>query len=76
MGDPVFLLQVVDAETGDVAKFRAGGPLEAKLLTDCADAIVARGVGLFRTEAHVRQDILDGMRDVLSVLKKEARHLA
>lgn len=37
------------------------------VITACVDAIVARGVGIGRTEAHVAQDVRDGLRDVLRV---------
>ena len=83
MEGPLFLLQIVDAETGMVVRLPAGGVLEQDLVSAltaalmarsvrvdeeviaaCQAAIVARGVGLFRTEAHVRGDIEAGLRDV------------
>lgn len=71
-----FLLQIVDAQTKQVVKLTAGGRLERDLLTDCTAAIVKRGVGLFRTEAHVAKDIQDGLEEVFSQLKYETRPYA
>jgi hypothetical protein len=36
---------------------------QADLLEACTAAILKRGVGLWRTEAHVAQDIRDGLRE-------------
>jgi hypothetical protein len=31
----------------------------------CVDAVITRGVGFGRTESHVRQDLEDGIREVI-----------
>ena len=91
MGEPLFLLQIVDAEDGTVIRLPAGGTLELNLVTALAtafitrsvrldrdviasaqSAIVKRGVGLFRTEAHVRTAIEEGMREVLGLVQAGA----
>ena len=71
----LFLLQIVDVRTGDVVQLPAGGALERDLIQSCTDAIVARGVGLFRTEAQVRQAIQDGMTEAILALKLETREV-
>lgn len=47
----------------------------AKGERDLVDAItrqvVDKGVGFFRTEAHVRQAIVDGVSEILHALKSE-----
>ena len=86
----MYYLQIVD-ETGEVVRFRAGGPVELDLcqaltaalvnetvagtlgpavaqrrLIDLAkQAILAQGVGFWRTEAHVTQAIEVGLRAAL-----------
>lgn len=70
-GDPVLYLQLADS-AGIVAQYRAGGQAELDLIDACTAAIVARGVGLIRTERHVAQDIRDGIAEVIARLKKTA----
>jgi hypothetical protein len=73
MSAPVFLLQIVSAKDGTVATLPAGGPLERDLVQCCTAAIVKRGVGVFRSEAHVRQAIAEGIAEALLDLKRETR---
>lgn len=72
-GEPVLYLQLADRE-GIVAQYRAGGRAEIEFIQTCADAIVRRGVGILRTEAHVAQDISDGITEAIRALKKTAIH--
>lgn len=74
---PRFLLQIVDAETGVVARFPAGkrGQLERPLIDACTAAIVANGVGYFKSEAQVRKAITDGLTQVFTELKSDSRYL-
>ena len=44
-------------------------PGEHDLIQACPDAIVAKGVGLFRTEAQVRLAIEQGITEVLMAMK-------
>ena len=71
--DPVLYLQLAD-KNGIVARYRAGGEAERDFIDACTLAIVRRGVGVFRTEAHVAQDIRDGIAEAILSLKKTARH--
>lgn len=70
MGDPLFLLQIVDQQ-GRVVRLPGGGALERDLIAACTESIVARGVGFGRSEAHVRQAIRDGMTEAIRALKRE-----
>lgn len=45
MADPVFLLQIVDAQTGQVIQLPGGGLLEANFLDLCTQAIASKGLG-------------------------------
>lgn len=68
---PVFFLQIAYPD-GTVAQIPAGGRLELDFIIACTDAVVKRGVGIFRTEAHVRQAINDGIVEALRGLKKQS----
>ena len=46
-------------------------------IDQCVAAIVSRGVGFLKTEAHVRQAVRDGLREVLltqALVTKHMRH--
>lgn len=73
---PVFVLKIVHTETGNVAHLPAGGALEADLINLCTAHIVAKGVGLFRSEKHVKQSIHDGIKDAIMSLKEQTKHIA
>ncbi len=57
-------IQLVDRLTGDVVTFPGGSKAEADLVALIRDAVVARGVGVFRTSAHVAADVEDAVRSV------------
>lgn len=71
MADPLFLLQIVDAKTGAVVQLPGGGRMERDLIEACTAAVVTRGVGIFRTEAHVRAAIVAGITEAITDLKRE-----
>lgn len=76
MGSPLFLLQIVEAGGNRVvASVPGGGTLEVDLIDACARAIVARGVGVFRTTAHVEKDIRDGIAEAIMGLKDQTRFI-
>lgn len=65
---PPFHIQLTDAD-GRVIKTRAGGKHEADLVETFVRHIASKGVGLFRTEAHVLADVRAGIIDALMELK-------
>lgn len=76
MTDPLYYLQLVTKDgtpiTSPVRPLkRRHGTLELPLIEACEEAIVKRGVGLFRTEAQVRLAIREGMADAIHALKEE-----
>lgn len=75
MATPMFLLQIVESRAPQHAlvRFPGGGPLEAEFIGRCTEAIVRRGVGFLRSEAHVRQAIADGITEAVLTLKQESR---
>ena len=66
----LFWLQIVDG-SGVVAKLPGGGTLERDLVQSFTDAIVKKGVGVFRTEAQVRAAIEAGITEVLREMKHQ-----
>ena len=64
------LLQIIH-DDGRVLTLKAGGKLEADLVATCTAAVVAKGVGVFRTEAHVKQAIASGLKEAIQALKNE-----
>lgn len=75
MGEPLFLLQIVDRQ-GAVVRLPGGGRLERDLVDACTRVIVSKGVGVFRTEAHVREAIREGMTEAIRALKRETAAVA
>src|SRR3990167_6777378 len=72
MGIPIYRLQIADLN-GHVVVLPAGGRLERDFIRECSAAIVRRGVGVWKTEAHVRADIEAGLTEVIRELKWETR---
>jgi hypothetical protein len=66
----MFLLQIVYPD-GAVVRLPAGGKLELQLIDELTAAIVDRGVGFLKTEAHVEADIRDGLKSGLLAFKKQ-----
>jgi hypothetical protein len=75
VSQPVFKLQIVTPE-GEPLTFAAGGNFECALVDDIVTAltksipalqaaIVARGVGFTKTQAHVAADIEAALQEVL-----------
>lgn len=69
--NPLFRLQIVDANDQVVVSPFAAGRLEIDLIDACVRNVVARGVGMFRTEAQVEKAIREGITDVIQTLKDE-----
>lgn len=69
----MFKLQIVTPE-GDLARFPGGGPLEREFIEACVTAAIAKGVGVFRTEAHVAQDMRDAISETIYALKSDTRY--
>ena len=69
---PLFLLQIVKASAPhEVVRLPGGGPLERDLIAACTEAVVKRGVGLFRSEAHVTRAIAAGITEAIMALKQD-----
>ena len=69
---PIYRLQIADMQ-GNVVVLPAGGRLERDFIKACADEVIRRGVGVLKSEAHVRADIEAGLAEVIRDLKWETR---
>lgn len=65
---PPFYIQLTDAE-GRVVRTRCGGTHERDLTDLFVKTILAKGVGFWHTQAHVEQDIRDGIAEAIASLK-------
>ena len=68
-----YFLQIVD-EGGQVAVLPLGGRIERELIESITKAICDRGVR-FRTQTHIARDIHDGIKAVLSELRKDVKSI-
>lgn len=69
----MFKLQIVNQD-GELARFPGGGPLEREFVEACVAALVAKGVGIFRTENHVAIDCREAITEVIYALKADTRY--
>lgn len=69
-----FKLKIVYPDGSDIL-FNGGGQIELDLIDACTRAIVAKGVGVFRTEAQVKTAIQVGMAEAIFGLKRESLKL-
>lgn len=67
-------LQIVNGQDV-VVRFPGGGDLEREFIETCVKAILAKGVGIARTEAHVAEDIRAGLTETIFALKADTRYL-
>lgn len=74
MGAPLFYLQVVDRD-GVIVRLPGGTRLERELVSACVDQAVSKGVGLWKSEAQVKQAISEGIAEVIKGLKQQTRQL-
>lgn len=68
-----YLVSIVGVDDSVIVRMRPGGTRERDLVTAVTEAAVAKGVGLFRTEAAVREAIRAAFDDVLMSLKADVR---
>jgi len=66
-----YLLQIVHRDNGKIVEWEPGRDIETEFITDCIARVLVRGVGLFKTSAHVAQDIEAGIEEAILELKKK-----
>lgn len=69
MAKQLFLIQIVDTDSGTVVQLPGGGQLEQDLIQSVTDAVVAKGVGFLKTEAQVRVAIQAGFTETIRKMK-------
>jgi hypothetical protein len=75
MAGPLFRLQIVDGEGRVVVSPFVAGRLEIDLVEACVTEVLARGVGLGRTSAHVAEDVRSGITAAIQALKDHTKPL-
>lgn len=65
---PPFFIQITDAN-GLVVRTRYGGKHERDLIEAIVAKCLEKGVGFFRTESHVAQDLREAITEVIYDLK-------
>lgn len=66
-------MQIVEARTGKVVEFEPGLSVEINFIDDCVSRILAKGVGVLRTQAHVADDIRAGIEEAIHSLKVKVK---
>lgn len=66
-------MQIVDTKTSEVVEFEPGLKVELDFVTDCVTRIVTKGVGLFKTQAHVETDVRKGIEEAIFALKSKVK---
>lgn len=69
----IYKMQIIHAESNTVVEFEPGREIECDFIVDCVERIIAKGVGVFRTSAHVEQDVKDGIQEAIFALKSKVR---
>ena len=69
----MFVMQIVDKRSGEVVQFEPGLSVEINFIDDCVTRILAKGVGVFRTQAHVAQDVRLGIEEAIHALKRKVK---
>ena len=66
-----FVIRVVDLTTNEVVQWAPGMAVERQLVEDLCARVLSKGVGIFRTEAHVIADVRAAITELLHALKSE-----
>lgn len=67
-----YVIQIVHAPTGQVARSWAPGlEVEKQFVEELVNRVKAKGVGVFRTEAHVLADLKLAIKELLRELKED-----
>ena len=70
----LFYLQIVNAHTGEIARFM-DRQMEVDFLNEAVSTILAKGVGVFRTQAQVETAIREGLDDTIHALKSQTKEI-
>lgn len=70
MGEPVYLLQIVNPQ-GVVVRFPGGGPMEKDIVEACVKKIAAKYVGLLKTQKQVEARVREAVAEAIYELKAE-----
>lgn len=66
-------MQIIDTATQGVVEWEPGRAVETDFIKDCVDRILAKGVGLLRSQSHVEEDIKAGIEEAIFALKLKVK---
>jgi hypothetical protein len=67
-----YLIQVIHKETKKVVQaWEPGLSVEKEFISELCERVVAKGVGIGRTTAHVKADVLEACQELLHELKSQ-----
>lgn len=66
----IYLIQIVDRDSGRIISDEPGGPLEAELVSELSRRLLEQPVGIFTTRAKVVEAVVASLRDVIHNLKR------
>lgn len=67
-----WLIQVVHAKTGEVChSWLPGLAVERQFIEEIVNRTVSKGVGMWRTSAHVAEDVRSAVKELLYDLKSQ-----
>lgn len=66
-----FAMRIVHLPSGEYVEWAPGQVQEALIVEELVDRVKAKGVGLFRTEAHVLVDVEAAMTELIFDLKSK-----
>lgn len=66
-------MQIIDKRSGTVVEYEPGLSVEINFIDDCVTRILAKGVGFFRTEAHVSTDVRAAIEEAIHALKLKVK---
>jgi hypothetical protein len=69
----MFVLQIAHPD-GVLARFPAGGPLEREFIEACVTRALAKGVGIFKTQAQVETALREAVTEAIWNLKEDSRY--
>lgn len=66
---------VIIREDGNPVFYMPGSKGERDMVNAIVEKVMSKGVGFFRTESHVRKDVVEAVNEVIHDLKAEVTPL-
>ena len=66
-----YLIQIIEKSSKDVVQFEPGMSIEHQFEDELVRRVIAKGVGLFRTAAHIELDVQAAIHELLFDMKNQ-----